>query len=141
MADLLKQGESSAEAAFNEVAKILVAHPETENWVIVGVLDDYARGATRVAEAAGLEDRTLVTSVGGETLVLEWDAGYEGCWVMCNYFNAQMYTKLLAPAICAVARREATVRKLWPEWNVAGSDYSAVLITGVALTHDTYQTA
>ena len=140
VADLVAQGESSAEAAFNEVAPILMAHPEMENWVIVGVLDDYARGATRAIEVAGLEDQTLVTSIGGETLVLEWDTGYEGCWVMCNYFNAQMYTSLLAPAICAVARRETTVRKLWPEWNVHGSDYSVVQITGVALTRDAYQT-
>ena len=119
--------------------RILAAHPEMESWVIVGILDDYARGATRAVESAGIQDKTIVTSVGGEALVLEWDSGYEGCWVMCNYFNALDYSKLLTPAICQVARGETTVSELWPEWNVEGSDYSAVMISGTATTKDTYQ--
>lgn len=138
-ADLVNQGENSAEAAYTEVATILGANPTIESWVIVGVLDDWGQGAARAVEDASLEDKTILVSVGGEVLTVEWDGGYEGCWVMCNYFNVMDYSKLLAPAICSVARGETTVEDLWPDWTVDGSSFSSVKISGEAATIDTYE--
>jgi L-arabinose transport system substrate-binding protein len=138
-ADLITQGEISPEAAYTEVSAILGAHPEIMNWAIVGVLDDWGQGAARAVEAAGLEDNTIITSVGGELLTIEWDNGYEGCWVMCNYYNAMDYSRLLAPAICSVARGEMTVSDLWPEWKEDGAEYASVKISGTPATIDTYQ--
>lgn len=138
-ADLVSQGDMSAEAAYAEVAAIIASNPSIEMWAIVGVLDDWAMGAARAVEDASLEDSTMITSVGGELLVNEWANAYEGCWVACAYFNAMDYAELLAPAMMQVVNGEATVEDLWPEWKVEGSNFSSYQVTGTLTTKDTYE--
>lgn len=139
-ADLVAQGDFSAESAYAEVAAIISANPAIEQWIVCGVLDDWALGATRAIEEAGIEEKSMVVSVGGEALVIEWDGGYEGCWVMCNYFNSMDFSKLLGPAMVAVARGETTIPELFPEWKVDdGSGFSSVLILGEPAIKSTYE--
>ena len=137
-ADTLSQGELTAEAAYNEVAPILAAHPEIETWFIVGVLDDWAQGATRAIEAAGFEDRTLITSVGGEVLTQEWETGYEGCWMACAYFTGFDFADELWPNMLSVAKGEAAMEDLWPEWKNEGEDFAVCKIPSVAIDRETY---
>ncbi|MCR5689014.1 MAG: substrate-binding domain-containing protein [Clostridiales bacterium] len=138
-ADLVSQGTGSAEAAYNEVAAVIAGSPNIKYWLVVAVQDAYGQGATRAVEAAGLEDTSLVTSVGGENLILEWEGGYEGCWIACNYFEASFYAAELIPALISVIDGETTVEELWPDWRVEGTNYSSLKISGVMATKDTYK--
>ncbi len=92
-ADLLSEGTTSIESAYNVVAPILSAHPEIEHWAVVAVQDVYAQGAARALEGIGFgTDKALVASVGGKNLVNEWDAGYEGVWVAADYCSPIAFT-------------------------------------------------
>lgn len=138
IADALNQGAVTAEAALTETAAILAAHPEIETWFIVGILDDFAQGAVRAIEAAGLEDQTLVTSVGGEVLVQEWESGYEGCWKACALFTGADFSDQLWPAMMSVISGEKTVEELWPDWKAEGENYGVYKVTGVNTDRETY---
>ena len=141
--DLLAQGNMTADDAYNEVSPILAAHPEVEYWLITGVVDDWSLGATRAVESAGIVEKTLIASAGGESLTLEWDNGYDadgkGCWKFCYYFEAMDYVEYLVPGMIDVLDGKTDVKELWPDWREEGSEYSSVKISGVNCTRDNYQ--
>jgi ABC-type sugar transport system substrate-binding protein len=139
VADLVKQGTSSADSAFAEVSAILAGNPQIEHWMMVGVLDDYAMGAARAVESMKLEDKTLIASVGGTVLVVEWDKGYEGCWVMCNSYQAIEYSEVLVPALIDIIDGKITVEELWPEWIEEGQTVASWQLSGTPATRDNYR--
>lgn len=138
-ADCLAQGAMTPEAAYTEVSAILAGNPQVQTWFIVGILDDLAQGAARAVEAAGLDSKTIISSVGGEVLVQEWDSGYEGCWMACGYFEAMDFVKQDLPALMSVINGEATLEDLFPEWKEEGQTYGAYQILGDMATKDTYK--
>jgi ABC-type sugar transport system substrate-binding protein len=140
--DLVAQGNMSADSAYNEVSPIVASHPEIDYWLITGVVDDWGLGATRAVESVGLEDKTLITSAGGEALVLEWDNGYDsdgsGCWKACCYYEAMDFVEVLIPGIMSVINGETTVEDIWNDHDEDGTEYASVKISGVNVTKDTY---
>jgi hypothetical protein len=141
--DLLVQGNLSADAAYNVVFSILRAHPEIEYWLITCIVDDWGFGSTRAVADMELEQSTLITSAGGELLVLEWDNGYDtdgkGCWKACCYYEAMDYVEYLIPGMIAILEGETTVEDIWNAWDEKGSVYASVKVGGTNCTRETYQ--
>jgi ABC-type sugar transport system substrate-binding protein len=138
-ADLVSQGTGNAETAYSEVAAVINSNPQVKKWMIVAVQDAYGQGAARAVEGAGFDKQSVVVSVGGENLLKEWDAGYEGCWAACNYFEAYNYAEQLIPGLFSIIDGETTAEELWPEWKVEGTNFSSMRITGKMATKDTYK--
>jgi ABC-type sugar transport system substrate-binding protein len=140
--DLLAQGGMTADCAYNEVSPILASNPDIDYWLITAVIDDWGLGAARAVESVGLESKTLITSAGGESLVLEWDNGYDadgtGCWKACCYYEAMDYVELLIPGIISILDGETTMEHIWDEWDEEGSEYASYLVGGTLVTKDTY---
>ena len=140
--DLLAQGALSADAAYNEVSPILAANPDIDYWLITGVVDDWSLGATRAVEAMNLVEKTLITSAGGEALILEWDNGYDsdgkGCWKACCYYEAMDYVEYLIPGMIDILDGKTTVEDIWNEWDEEGSEYASVKVGGTNCTKDNY---
>ena len=136
--DLLAQGSITADCAYNEISPILASNPDIEYWFISGVVDDWGLGGARAAESAGIEDKTLVVSAGGEALILEWDNGYDGCWKYCYYFEAMDYVEYIIPGMIDVLDGKTTLEDLWPEWEEEGSDYASVKISGANCDSSNY---
>lgn len=141
--DLMVQNDISSSGAYNEISPILAAHPEIDYWLITCVIDDWGLGAARAAESMGITDKVLITSAGGEALILEWDNGYDsdgtGCWKMCSYYEAMDYVEYLIPGMIDILEGKCTMEELWPEFKEEGSDYSAVQVGGTPCTRENYQ--
>ena len=129
----------TAEAGYNKVAATIAAHPEVQLWCICGVLADWSQGAARAVEAAGLDKKAIVTSVGSEILPTNWDQNYSGCWMACDYFTEMDFVSQLIPALCSVVRGEKTVADLFPKTKDAGATYGDLKIIGKMATKDTYK--
>ena len=133
---------TSTEVAAGLVGPILASNPDIEHWVIIGVQDIYAQGATRACEEAGFDvSKALIISVGGENLVPEWDSGYEGMWVAADYCSPIMFTIDELPALMSVVTGEKTVKDLWPDWKLNGNEFASLKLSGTMVTKDTYKTA
>ena len=141
--DLMVQNDISASGAYNEISPILASHPEIDYWLITCIIDDWGLGAARAAEGMGIEDKVLITSAGGESLILEWDNGYDsdgtGCWKMCSYYEAMDYVEYLIPGMIDVLEGTCAMEDLWPEFEEEGSEYSAVQVGGTPCTRDNYE--
>lgn len=141
-ADLVTEGATSTEAAAGLIAPILAAHPEIEHWVIIGVQDIYAQGSARACEEAGFDtSKALVISVGGENLIPEWEAGYEGVWVAADYCSPIMFTIEEVPALMALVTGEKEAADLWPDWKTGDNEFASLKLSGIMVTRDTYKDA
>ena len=140
-ADLVAQGTVNAEAAFNEVGPILAANQgKIDNWLITAAQDMYGQGAARAVESAGLDNVSLVISMGGENMIPELEGGnYSNCWVAAIYFDAYDYSALLAPALVDILDGKTTIEELWPDWKAEGQQYASYQISGTPITKDTYK--
>jgi len=139
MADMLSQGVTTADAAYNVVAPVIAANPQIEIWLFAGAQDVYAQGAVRAMEESGIADVGIMCSMGGENLIPEWEAGYEGCWVSAIYFDAYNYSEQLVPAIIALVDGTVTLESLWPDRRMEGQTFSSYRIEGRPILHDTYK--
>lgn len=137
-ADTVNQGELTAEAAYTETAAILSAHPDITTWFIVGILDDLAQGAARAVEEASIEDNVIITSVGGEVLVQEWESGYEGCWKACAFFSGADFANALWPALKSVLDDGVALEDLFPDWKQDGETFAVYKVTGKNTTREMY---
>lgn len=130
----------SADGGNKMAAAMLTAHPEVEHWFVVGLVDDWASGATRAVEGLNMEDKVLVTSVQADAFMTEMNSGYQGdvyvaaCAVSSSEFAANM-----AAGLVAILEGRATPETLWPEWLEGGSKYASMKIRGTMITKDTYQ--
>ena len=131
--------EFTMDAAYNKASATFSANPDIEYWFCPNCVEFYAQGVTRAAEALKIDDHVLVTDVGQNILVAEWDSGYEGCWVTA--FAANDYTQAV-PALCAVIaliEGKATWDTLWTQQRAAGDQYTFLAAPGAMLTIDTYK--
>jgi len=136
--DLAAQGASNAEAAYNEAAPIVSAHPEIKHWLFSAALDDYGLGANRALEDNNLGtcDISLGATVGGEVLLSQWEEGYDedgkGSWKACAYFEAYDYAEILLPGMIKHLDEGTPIDQLWPDHREAGSDstHASIKISG-----------
>ncbi len=107
---------------------------------MAGATDDFGQGAARALEStAGKADNAIVTTIGGETLIAEWDAGYDGCWVSAIYTAQMIYTEGIICGLVAFIDGRATPETLWSSFINPGEKYAYVAIPSVTLSRDTYR--
>ena len=138
VADAVAQGGMTAQNAYDEAAPIISAHPEYEHWIVAGAIDDFGQGAARIFESAGRTDDAVVTTIGGTTLIAEWDAGYEGCWVSAYYTAQMIYCEGIICGLIAMLDGRATAETLWTDHIAPGETYARINIPSVFIEHDNY---
>lgn len=125
-----------AEASYSQVTSVLTAHPEIKAWILFGSVDDYALGASRAVEAAGMEDKVIITSCGGERAIIEWENSDSPCWVSTCYYDAGDFgVKTLSGLNEMIGGTPAD--ELWPEYIEPGQKYAVYRISGTMATPDT----
>ncbi len=141
LADVAAEASSSddTEASFNQVSAILAANPDIETWVIFGSVDDYALGACRAVENAGLVENTLLTSTGGERAVQEWANGAAEEWRATCYYDALDDAILVVDGLMQMIRDGVTAEELWPELREEGQTISVARFSGEMCTKDDYE--
>jgi len=138
-ADVAGESDRYQEGAYNQIAAIISANPNIETWVMVGTLEEYAQGAVRAIEANNLEDSTILTSIGGEIAVKEWDSGLVKCWYAASYYEAMDCASLAIDGLLKMIRENVAPEDLFPEWKEEGAKYAAAKFSGRMITADNYK--
>ncbi len=134
------EGGFSAQGGNTLTGTMLATHPEIEHWFIVGLVDDWALGATRAVESMGMEDNVLVTSVQADAFLGEMENGYTGdVYVSACAVSSAEFAINMASNLVTILEGRATAETIWPEWKAEGSDYACMKIKGTMITKDTYQ--
>lgn len=138
--DLVALGAGfSVDSAYQLTSNFITTNPQIEKWFAIALVDDWAQGATRAVEAAGMEDKCLVSCVQGDAYVAEMNGGYTGnVWVSCCYVPALTFAEYMMAGTVAILDGRATMQTLWPEWLEEGDNASTMKIVGTMLTRDTY---
>ncbi|RHV87956.1 sugar ABC transporter substrate-binding protein [Lachnospiraceae bacterium OF09-33XD] len=141
MADCAAEATSNdnTEASYNQVAAVLSAHPEIEAWIIMGSVDSYAMGACRAVEAAGLEEKTILVSAGGELAIKEWANESGACWRATCYYDAMDFAEKMVEGMLSVCRDGETTKDIYSDFKEGGDEYAAVKISGNMCTAENYQ--
>lgn len=129
---------NDAENSYNQVSAVLAAHPEIETWFVIGTVDNYAMGACRAIEAAGLEDQTILVSCGGEYAVREWAEGTGSCWRAACYYEAMDFAVEMVDGMLQIVRDGVPATDIYDDSRAEGQEYAAVGITGTMITPDNY---
>lgn len=132
-------GGLNEETGYNLASAILAAHPEVEYWFIPACLELYAQGASRAAEALGIQDRVLISAVNSEVLSALWDSGYEGCWVSCVASAPYQYAAPALSGIVSLINGTETVESLWSSIRKPTDKLTFYEIDTKIVTKDTYK--
>lgn len=138
-ADVAGETAITTEAAYNQMAGIITANPHIQTWLIVGSLEEYAQGACRAIEAAGLVDNTILTSIGGEKVTDEWDGGLTKPWYAASYYEAMDCASLVIDGLLSVIQGGVALEDLYPEYKEPGAKYSAGKFFGQMITLENYK--
>ncbi len=134
------EGGFSAQGGNTMTATTLATHPEIEYWFVVGLVDDWALGATRAVESMSMEDNVLAASVQADAFLSEMQNGYTGSvYVSACAVSSAEFAVNMASNIIAIMEGRATAETIWPEWLDEGSEYACMKIKGTMITSDTYQ--
>ncbi len=139
--DLLSHPNGFSNIAANELtAATITAHNEIEKWFVVGLVDDWAVGATRAVESLGKEDVVLVASDQADAFIAEMNTGYEGSVYVagCAISTAELSGDMAACVVTMLEGR-ATPETIWPEWVRPGDSYPCIDLPGTMITKDNYQ--
>ena len=141
MADCAAEASSSdnTEASYNQVSAILSAHPDMTAWIVMGSVDSYAMGAARAIEAAGMQDKAVLVSAGGELAIQEWANGSAPEWKATCYYDAMDFAEQMVAGMLAITREGKTASEIYPEFQEEGQSFAAVKISGNMATPDTYK--
>ena len=136
--DMVVQGGMSAECAYNEIAPVVSGHPEIKHWIVSGGVDDAGQGAARYFESVDRVDDAIVSCVGGETLIGEWDTGYDGCWISAYYTAQMIYTEGIICGLVALIDGRITPDTMWRNHVPEGEKFAKITIPSVFLEKDMY---
>ncbi|NLT40930.1 MAG: hypothetical protein GXX89_10805 [Clostridiales bacterium] len=129
-----------ANAGYNSVAPFIAAHPEVEYWFLVGSIEDVVQGACRAVDAAGMTDKTVAISCGGNLVKDSWKSGTDtGCYKAGVYYSMEIYAEPLVCGVVAMLDGRATPETLWPEWKNPNQQYPVVTTASVVITEETYE--
>jgi ABC-type sugar transport system substrate-binding protein len=132
-------GNLDSDTAYNLVAATMSAQPDIKYWLIASNTDAYAEGAARATEQVKKEDSTVITSIGGISLIDDWDAGYDGCWKSALYTANTLYTECIMNGLLVQLDGKAKPEELWPEWKSSGEKYAQLQIPSQILLKDNYR--
>ena len=127
------------EAAYNEVAAYVSAHPEVKYWIIPSGAGLFANGAARALESLKVDQNCIICSIGIEELINEWNAGYDGCWAACVSIKPNIYSMPMLAGLLALADGRATPDTLWQEVRAPGDIATYYVMQTTVITRDTYQ--
>ena len=117
----------------------LVANGDIEHWFVVGLVDDWAQGATRGVEELQKTDSVLIASVQADAFLNEMATGYDGdVYVSACAVSSAEFALNMVMGIVTILEGRATAETLWPEWQ-DGDPYASMKIQGTMITKDTYQ--
>ncbi len=132
-------GKLDEQTGYDLASATFAAHPEVEYWFAAACIEQYGAGAARAAETMNIDKTVLVTDVGSNQLVSQWDAGYDGCWVSCMAVSDYQY---LIPPLCgliAILDGKATIDTLWSTLRAPGDTVTFYAIPPVMVTKDSYK--
>jgi ABC-type sugar transport system substrate-binding protein len=132
-------GTFNAEGGFNLASPAFASNPQIKYWLVTAFMDDYADGAARAAEQAGIADRTVVTTCGGSGLINHWDKGEDSCWKSAIYSAQILFGEGIFFALYAFMSGQATPETIFPEWKTAGAKYAYVNLPTFVIEKDTYK--
>jgi len=134
-------GGMDAQTGYNCVAPILSANPGIKYWLVCATFDDYADGAARAAEGAGIDKNTVVVCPGGASAVAHWEAGEQSCWKAVIYSGDGLFSEPIWNGLYAQLHGDATMDTLWPEWvnKANGEKYPYLIVPTIVLTYDNYK--
>lgn len=134
-------GALTADAGFNLAAPTYSSHSEIKYWLICTCIDDYADGAARAAEQAGIDNNCVVTTCGGSSLINHWDANEESCWKSAIYCSQTIFGEPIFFALYSFMSGTSTPESIFPEWidTASGDTYAYVQLPTFAIEKDTYK--
>ena len=122
------------------VSGIIPANPQVENWFIVGLVDDWALGATRAVERLGKGDCTLIVSVQADSFIADLESGGTGdIYVAACAISSAEFAGYMAAGLVAMLDGRATPEALWPQWQQSSGEYAYIRLQGDMITKDTYR--
>ena len=122
------------------VSGIIPANPHIENWFIVGLVDDWALGATRAVERLGKGDCTLIVSVQADSFIADLDSGGTGdIYVAACAISSAEFAGFMAAGLVAMLDGRAAAENLWPEWQAFSGEYAYIRLLGDMITKDNYK--
>ncbi|SHI00095.1 ABC-type sugar transport system, substrate-binding protein, contains N-terminal xre family HTH domain [Sporobacter termitidis DSM 10068] len=139
--DGVTSGLMNADGGFNLTAPIMSSNTNIKYWIVAAAFDDYADGAARAAEQAGIDKNTVVICPGGAELVAHWEAGESSCWKAVVYSGDGLFSEPIFNGLYAQMHGDATAETLWPEWvdHSKGEKYANLIVPTIVLTQDTYK--
>lgn len=122
------------------VSGIIPANPHIENWFIVGLVDDWALGATRAVERLNKGSCTLIASIQADSFISELDSGGSGdIYVAACAISSAQFAGFMASGLIAMLDGRETPESLWPEWKVTSGEYAYLRMQGTMITKDNYK--
>lgn len=122
------------------VSGIIPANPQVENWFIVGLVDDWALGATRAVERLGKGDCTLIVSVQADSFIADLESGGTGdIYVAACAISSAEFAGYMAAGLVAMLDGRAAPEALWPQWQQSPGEYAYIRLQGDMITKDTYK--
>lgn len=119
---------------------IIAAHSDITKWFVVGLVDDWAVGATRAAEELKRTKDVLVVSDQADAFVSEMQSGNaDSVYVAACAVSTTELTGYCAANLVAIVDGRAKAETIWPEWVRKGDKYPCIDVLGTMLTKDTYK--
>jgi hypothetical protein len=138
--DGLSEGGISAEIGYTMCATRYAANPDIKYWIIAAVMDTFSLGGVRFVEEYKLEDRAIISSLGGEDLIPLFEQGTEGSWKFCLYGALEI--RFNAPFNALWEQLEGRdPKQFWPDGFIEreGDQYKGINAGYVKLTKDNYK--
>ena len=132
-------GKLDEQTGYDLASATFAAHPEVKYWFVTACFEQYSAGAARAAEALKIDKNTLITCVGSDALVIQWDNNYSGAWVACVAVDAYQY---LIPPLCgliSIMDGKSTMETLWIDKRAPGDKTTFYAIPPQMVTKDTYK--
>ena len=109
-------GQMDQVTAQNLVTQYLSNPGDIEIWLIPAAFDDFSVGAANAAENLGITDTVCTVSIGGSSLIAQWDSGADTSWRYANFLAQTLYAEPLINALWAYMSGQATPETIWPDW-------------------------
>ena len=120
--------QMTADAAYSMVAETVTENTQITGWLVFGVAEDFADGASKALEDMGYGETSLVTCVSVDKLAQRWDAGYDGCWVACADTPAIQWAHATICGLMQLIEGKANPQTLWQQYKDSGQDYTVIML-------------
>lgn len=138
-ADAVAGGSLNTETGYDLTSQFISAHPEFDHWIVFGVAEDLAQGATRYAETTAKPENILITNSGSNILPLEFESGYDGTsWKVCYAVSDISYAGPAVTGLVAICDGRATMEDLWPEYKREGDAAAGFIADPIMVTIDNW---